>query len=74
MKGKAKILGVLIVLLAVITAFRMLIAFFELFGSLLYTGFGLIFSGVIILGLAYACYKTDGYLKQKLAAGGNGHE
>ena len=61
-------------ILAVITAFRMLIAFFDLFGSLLYTGFGLIFSGVVMLGLAYACYKADGYLKQKLAAGGNGHE
>ena len=50
--------------LAVITAFRILNAFFELFGSLLYTGFGMIFSGLIILGIAYGCYKADGYLKQ----------
>ena len=59
-------------LLAVITAFRMLTAFFELFGSLLYTGIGMIVSGIFILGIAYVCYRTDVYLKQKL--GGNGHE
>ena len=34
-------------LLAVVTAFRMLTAFFSLFGSLLYTGIGMIFSGFI---------------------------
>ena len=56
-------------LLGVITAYRILTAFFELFGSLLYTGIGMIFSGVIILGIAYGCYKADGYLKQKISAG-----
>ncbi len=59
---KARILGV-------VTAFRILTAFFELFGSLLYTGIGMIFSGIAILGIAYGCYKADGYLKQKISAG-----
>ncbi len=58
--------------MALITAFRILNAFFELFGSLLYTGFGMIFSGMIILGIAYGCYKADGYLKATM--GGRNHE
>ena len=53
-------------LLAVITAFRMMDAFFVLFGSLMYTGLGMIFSGLIILGIAYGCYKADGYLKRTM--------
>ncbi|MBR1778653.1 MAG: DUF2157 domain-containing protein [Alphaproteobacteria bacterium] len=60
--------------LGVITAFRMLSAFFALFGSLMYTGIGMICSGLMILGIAYGCYKADGYLKQKLTAGGQAHE
>ena len=58
--------------LALVTAFRILNAFFELFGSLLYTGFGLIFSGLIILGIAYGCYKADAYLKRTME--GQSHE
>ena len=58
--------------LALVTAFRMLNAFFALFGSLLYTGFGMIFSGLIISGVAYGCYKADGYLKS--GAGEEKHE
>lgn len=61
-------------LLGVITAFRMLIAFFALFGSLMYTGIGMICSGLMILGMAYACFKTDGYLKRMISAGGNGND
>ena len=64
---KARILGV-------ITAFRILIAFFELFGSLMYTGVGMICSGLMILGVAYGCFKTDGYLKRMITAGGNGND
>lgn len=61
-------------ILAFLTALRMLAAFFDLFGSLLYTGIGMILSGVFILGIAYGCYKADGYLKQKTLSGGKGHE
>ena len=61
-------------ILAFFAALRILNAFFALFGSLFYTGLGMIFSGLFILGIAYGCYKVDGYLKQKVTAGGNGHE
>lgn len=61
-------------LLGVIAAFRILIAFFELFGSLMYTGVGMICSGLMISGIAYGCYKADGYLKRIMVAGGNGDD
>ncbi len=61
-------------LLAVVTAFRMLIAFFSLFGTLLYTGVGLIVSGLVILGIAYACWKTESYLKLNTAGKGKSDE
>ena len=56
-------------LLVVVTAIRMLIAFFSLFGSLMYTGIGLIVSGMVILAMAYACFKADAYLKLKVWKG-----
>ncbi len=51
--------------LVAVTAIRMLIAFFSLFGSLMYTGIGLIVSGMVILAMAYACFKVDAYMKLK---------
>ena len=56
-------------LLVVVTAIRILLAFFNLFGSLMYTGIGLILSGMVILGIAYACFKFDAYVKLKVGKG-----
>lgn len=61
-------------LLAGVTALRMLIAFFSLFGSLLYTGIGLIVSGLVILGMAYGCLRADAYLKLNVAGKGKNDE
>lgn len=61
-------------LLAGVTALRMLIAFFSLFGSLLYTGVGLIVSGLVILGIAYGCLRADAYLKLNAAGKGKNNE
>ena len=55
-------------------ALRMLIAFFSLFGSLLYTGVGLIVSGLVILGIAYGCLRADAYLKLNAAGKGKNNE
>ena len=59
--------------LVAVTAIRMLIAFFSLFGSLMYTGIGLIVSGMVILGIAYACFRLDAYMKLKVGKG-NQHD
>lgn len=61
-------------LLAGVTALRMLIAFFSLFGSLLYTGVGLIVSGLVILGIAYGCLRANAYLKLNAAGKGKNNE
>ncbi len=53
-------------LLAVFTVARILFAFFSLFGSLIYTGIGMIVSGCVILVMAVVCVKIDAFLKRKI--------
>ncbi|HBO58818.1 MAG TPA: hypothetical protein DD624_02780, partial [Alphaproteobacteria bacterium] len=45
---------------------RLFAAYLEVFGSLLTTGFGLIFMGAVILGLACGWHKLDARLKAGL--------
>lgn len=45
---------------------RILTAYFELFGSLMQTGGGLILTGLIILGLSFGWYRLDQTLKARL--------
>ncbi len=61
-------------LLVGVTAFRMLIAFFSLFGSLLSTGIGMIVSGLIILGIAYVGFRANAYLKFQAVGKGKSNE
>lgn len=61
-------------LLVGVTAFRMLTAFFTLFGSLLATGIGMIVSGAVVLGMAYACFRMNACLKLKLIGKGKSDE
>ena len=53
-------------LLAVFTVARILFAFFSLFGSLIYTGIGMIVCGCVILVMAVVCVKIDAFLKRKI--------
>lgn len=50
--------------LTVVAGFRILFAYFELFGSLMSTGIGMIVSGAVFLAIAFAGYKVAGYLKK----------
>lgn len=53
-------------LLTLCLGIRLFIGYLEVFGSLLTTGFGLIFTGIVILGLAYGWHKLDLKLKTGL--------
>ncbi len=54
--------------LTVVAGFRILFAYFDLFGSLMSTGVGMILSGAVILAVAFAGCKVNGYLKKDAAA------
>lgn len=49
--------------MAFVACLRVIAAYFELFGSLLETGGGLILTGLFILGIAYGWHKADRRLK-----------
>lgn len=51
---------------SVIIATRFLMVYFEVFGTLAMTGMGLIFSGMLILGVAYGWYRYRGLLHDKV--------
>lgn len=53
-------------LLTLCLGIRLFAAYLELFGTLLSTGFGLIFTGMVILGLAVGWRKIDLKLKAGL--------
>lgn len=60
--------------LTVVAGFRILFAYFDLFGSLMSTGVGMILSGAVILAVAFAGRKATGYLKKDaVAAKGENH-
>lgn len=54
--------------LTVVAGFRILFAYFDLFGSLMSTGVGMILSGAVILAVAFAGSRVNGYLKKDAAA------
>lgn len=51
-------------------ALRILFAFFNLFGSLMMTGFGLIFAGAVILGISFGWYKANAFVKKSMKGEG----
>jgi uncharacterized membrane protein len=61
--GIAAVLGIaagerrLFNLASIVVSIRIVVAYFEVFGDLAYTGFGLILSGVVILGVAAVWYR-----------------
>lgn len=57
-------------LFTLLIALRILFAFFNLFGSLRMTGFGLIFSGAVILGISFAWFKANAYVKKSMKGEG----
>lgn len=53
-------------LFTLLVALRILLAFFNLFGSLMMTGFGLIFAGGVILAVSFGWYKANAYVKKNM--------
>lgn len=51
---------------SLVIAVRVVIVYFEVFGSLAMTGVGLIVSGIVILGIAFAWHRYRGQLRQQL--------
>lgn len=56
-------------LASLVIAVRVVIVYFEVFGSLAMTGLGLIFSGVVILGIAFAWHRFRERVRQQLGGG-----
>jgi len=56
-------------LAAAVIAIRFIIVYFEVFGSLAATGFGLIVSGSVILGMAYVWHRFRGDVARALKEG-----
>lgn len=54
---------------SLVIALRVVIVYFEVFGSLAMTGLGLIFSGVVILGIAFAWHRFRERVRQQLGGG-----
>jgi len=50
--------------ITILVALRFLVVYFQVFGSLAFTGLGLIFSGFVMLGLAYAWSRAKVSLSQ----------
>lgn len=53
-------------LASLVIAVRVVIVYFEVFGSLAMTGLGLIFSGIVILGIAFAWHRFRERVRQQL--------
>jgi uncharacterized membrane protein len=56
-------------LASLVIAVRVVVVYFEVFGSLAMTGLGLIFSGTVVLGIAFAWHKFRGRVRQQLGGG-----
>lgn len=54
---------------SLVIALRIVIVYFEVFGSLAMTGLGLIFSGLVILGIAFAWHRFRERVRQQLGGG-----
>jgi uncharacterized membrane protein len=54
---------------SLVIALRVVIVYFEVFGSLAMTGLGLIFSGIVILGIAFAWHRFRERVRQQLEGG-----
>lgn len=54
---------------ALVIAVRFIVVYFEVFGSLAATGFGLILSGAVILGIAYMWHSYRGTLAKAIKEG-----
>jgi uncharacterized membrane protein len=54
---------------SLVIALRIVVVYFEVFGSLAMTGLGLIFSGVVILGIAFAWHRFRERVRQQLGGG-----
>jgi uncharacterized membrane protein len=53
-------------MMIILVGIRFLVIYFQVFGSLAYTGFGLIISGLIIIGLVYVWYKYNRKIEEKI--------
>jgi uncharacterized membrane protein len=56
-------------LASLVIALRVVVVYFEVFGSLAMTGLGLIFSGIVILGIAFAWHRFRERVRQQLGGG-----